>query len=230
MSAWIIDAAFAVIIVFAVVIGARRGFFKSISGIAGTVLGFIGAQAFNLSVSSYAEKPAASFFAGLFEKSNIREKLLNALTNLSDKVDSVKESLSDSGMPDYIANLVDGKLKSAEISPDGFAQKCTDGTISDTIGQWAAHTIVPVITFILLFIVIKLAVSLICKLLSANIPVMKGVNRIAGGMLGTLSGLLLVVLLCCGIVLFAPEENVGYINRPVLEESIIGGVVSNLFF
>ena len=88
-------------------------------------------------------------------------------------------------------------------------------------------SVAPIITFLLLFILIKLAVRLVCNLLSLDIPVLAQLNSMAGAAIGLAGGLLTVALICAGIIHFggAGEQ----VTLSVLEGSAIGGFFFRLF-
>jgi len=227
---WIVDLAFLAIIVVTIVLCTKRGLFKSISGIAGTVIGFIGARMLGSAVA----RPIAALINPIFKSVFNSEKVQQAFANLAAKaaegITDIYDVLIESGLKEKTAELISGAFERMGGSIVDFASHYADGTLSESLAASAAAAIAPVIAFILLFIVIKLLVSLLCKLLSANIPVLRTLNKMGGFILGTVSALLIVVLLCWGIVIFAPEESVGFFSLQTLENSIIGGFITGIFW
>ena len=79
-----------------------------------------------------------------------------------------------------------------------------------------------------LLVVIQLAVRIVCSLLSLDLPILRSVNKLGGALLGAVTGLCMVAVLCWGIMRFSPAEEVGFLNQPALLESRIGGTVCGL--
>lgn len=227
---WIVDLAFLAIIVVTVILCTKRGLFKSISGIAGTVLGFIGARMLGATVA----KPIAAVIKPAFKALFSSEKVQQAFANLAEKaaegITDIYDVLIESGLGKKTAELISGAFERMGGSMIDFATRYAEGTLAESLANSAAAAVAPVIAFILLFIVIKLLVSLLCKLLSANIPVIRTLNRMGGFILGLVSALLIIILLCWGIVIFAPEESVGFFSLQTLEKSIIGGFITGIFW
>jgi uncharacterized membrane protein required for colicin V production len=220
----ILDLCLLAILVVAAVLGAKRGFFKSISGIAGTVIGFIVAKLYCVPLSAYIEKPIYPFFNSLFSKVNVQDAFASAARIAAQGLGSVKETLAETGLPKFVVSTAVQAISDLSGGLSGFAEKYSDPAYVGALAESAAKAMAPILTFVILFILVKLAVSLLCRLLSANIPILKTINHTAGFLLGLLSGLLIVVLLCWGIKLFAPEQG-GILSLETFKSSVIGGII-----
>lgn len=95
-------------------------------------------------------------------------------------------------------------------------------SILDAVGHELAAMIISVLSLIVVFIVLKIVLALIGKLLNgvARLPVFKQVNKIGGLILGALQGILAVYILCAALMLF--NSNPGF--APVFK-----GIESSLF-
>ena len=226
----IVDAVFVVIIAVMVMLCAKRGLFKSISGIAGTVVGFIGATKLSESGAKIISKLIRPLFKEAFHTEKVQAAFADIAQRAAHGIDNLKESLLSSGLSQKTAELISGVFENMGASLSEFAELQAEGTLGETLAIRAADLLAPVLAFILLFVLIKLLVSLICRLLSANIPVVREVNRLGGGILGLISGLLIVILLCWGAVLFAPSENVGFFSLQTVENSLLGGYITDIFW
>ena len=82
---------------------------------------------------------------------------------------------------------------------------------------------------LIIFILTKIAFRLVCGLLELDIPLLSGLNRMAGGLLGAVAGCVTVVALCWAVMRFAPAENLGLLSQPCLLESFTGGFLAPLF-
>lgn len=227
---WIVDIAFLVIIAFTVILCTKRGLFKSISGIAGTVLGFIGARALSTQVAKPISAVIKPVFNAVFSGEKVQQAFANLAAKTAEGINGIYDSLIESGLSESLAELISGAFERMGGSIVDFSTHYAEGTLTESLAESAAWAIAPVIAFILLFIAIKILVSLLCKLLSANIPIIRTLNKMGGFILGCVSAILIVVLLCWGIIIFAPEESVGFFSVQTLKDSIIGGFVAGLFW
>ena len=220
----IVDLGMLAILVLTAVLGAKRGFFKSISGIAGTVVGFIVARIYCRPLSVYIEKPIYPFFSSLFSKVNVQEAFASAAKLAAQGLGSIKEALAESGLPKFIVGTAVQAISNMSGGLADFAEKYSDPEFLGALAESAAKAMAPILTFVILFILVKIAVALLCRLLSANIPVLRTINRTAGFLLGLVSGLLIIILLCWGVKLFAPEQG-GILSLETFKSSVIGGII-----
>lgn len=225
----IVDAVFAAIIIVAAVIGARRGFFRSVSGILGTVVGFIAAKAFTPPLSVYAAKPLTPWLFKLFSKTSTQSAFAKAAGGAAQGITSLRDGLLKAGLPSFISNTVANVLQNMSGGMEEFVAKYSDGAFVQKLAESAANIIAPIVTFIILYIVVRLLVLLLCRILSGNIPVIKTVNRAAGVILGIISGCVIVVALCWGVRTFAPETG-GVLSIETVSGSLIGGFVLKTFW
>lgn len=215
----VIDIALLAIFAASIIISASRGAFKAISGILGTVLGFVGAYRFGHIATPALEKI-------------IRPIARRAVQSAADSqgLESILDNSFTQELAEMFGRLVEALGLSAQAGQEIQQQaQSAGGTIVDAISDGIAAQIAPIIGFIAFFVVIKLAVSLVCRLLSIeNLPIISTINKLGGALLGAVSGLVIVVALCWGVMAFASDEDVGIVNRPNLRQSTIGGIVANI--
>ncbi|MBR5902753.1 MAG: CvpA family protein [Clostridia bacterium] len=221
------------IMVLSVAICAKRGLFRSIGGIAGTILGYAGARYLSGSVADvfcpYVRQPFFKLFSGVKVQQALSELAQKASQGITDMQVNLHGSLQGAGLDEKTSLMIDGVVEYMGASVSDLAQMETSADMAASLADAAAQAVSPVIAFILIFIVIKFAVSLVCRLLSSDIPVIRDVDALGGVMLGLVSGVLMITLLCWGVMLFAPEETVGFLSRQTLHESYIGGFFATLF-
>ncbi len=225
----ITDIVFVLIIIVTAVYGTRRGFFRSVSGILGTVVGFIAAKALTPSLSVYLAKPMTPWFYSLFSKTSTQSAFAKAANGAAQGIGALRDGFLKAGLPRFISGSVTGALDGMSGGMEEFVSKYSDGAYLQKLAESAAGAIAPIVTFILLYIVVRLIVALLCRILSGNIPVLKTVNRAGGLILGLLSGCLIVILLCWGYRVFAPETG-GILSMETLKGSLIGGLVLKTFW
>ena len=198
------DLLFLLIFLLCIALSAKRGGFEAISGIAGTALGVIVGRKFQL--------PLAVKLQPLLEP-----KLL-ALTQKTDltQVGGLQEG---SALTELIQQSTAVTDKVSELYTSLIA----------AIAKQLSENLASILAFLLLFFAVKLAVRLVCLLLKLDIPILSGLNRTAGGILGAVSGLLLILALCWAVMQFAPEGDLSLLSRGCLQESLIGGFFTRLF-
>lgn len=193
------------LILFLCITGAaRRGAFQALSGIAGSVLGLILGNHFQDSLAVFIE-PA----------------LQPVLRNLAGKADF-----------SHVTGLEEGSLLS-ELVTQSEALREKAGALYETLLTSLADTltasIAPILAFLIIFFLTKLAFRLVCGLLELDIPILSTLNRFAGGLLGALAGSLIILVLCWAVLRFAPTENVGLLSLHCLKQSHVGNFLLPFF-
>ncbi|NLM60896.1 MAG: CvpA family protein, partial [Clostridiales bacterium] len=199
------------IIVVFVIRGLSRGLIMSLSGMVAMVAGIFGG-------TFIAEK-----FSGWLAKAWICPRVLKSL-NLAAEGGGIPQGAvleGGGGLTDAASDSLSGIMESSSLPRFSF-----EGTIdiigkqiSDTgkdILEAAAEVISERIAYILLFIVafavIQVLVRLVFRLISliGKAPVLNTLNRLAGGALGLISGLLLVTLIMwVGVTFIKPATEPG---------------------
>lgn len=208
-SSLLFDAAFVLIFVISIILAAKRGAFKAISGIAGTVAGLAGGLLFQSRIAPQVESfltPMVEKTIGSWDFSKFMELSSETVANLSqDLADVIAAWEQNSG---------------GQIPPE-----LVTGLTGEIVPRLAA-----ILSFLLLFFVIKLAVTLVLRLFNDSIPVFRTLSHGLGAVLGAVSGLLIVLVLCWAVLNYAPvDEAAGLINQQALRESTIGGVICPFF-
>ena len=208
-SSLLFDAAFVLIFVISIILAAKRGAFKAISGIAGTVAGLIGGLLFQERIAPQVE----SFLTPMVEKTIGNWDFSKFMELSSETISSLSQELAD-----VIAAWQ--QSSGGQIPPELVA-----GLTGEIVPRLAA-----VISFLVLFFAIKIAVILILRLFNDSIPVFRTLSRGLGAVLGAISGLLIVLVLCWAVLNYAPaDEAAGLINQQALRESTIGGFFCPFF-
>lgn len=198
------DVIFVSILLFCIWGAAKRGAFRAVSGIAGTVLGLILGNHFQGGLAVFIEPALRPVMESLAKKAD-----LTRVTGL--QTGSVLSDLVEQGgqLPEKVGALYDAFLAS----------------LSDTL----TTSLAPILAFFIIFFLTKLAFRLVCGLLELDIPLLSSLNRMAGGLLGAIAGAFIVLVLCWAVMRFAPAENVGLMSQHCLRQSYLGGLLSPLF-
>ena len=198
------DLLFLLIFLLCIALSAKRGGFEAISGIAGTALGVIVGRKFQLPLAVKLQPLLEPKLLALAQKTDLTQ--VGGLQEGSALTELIQQSTA---VTDKVSELYTSLIAA--------------------IAKQLSENLASILAFLLLFFAVKLAVRLVCLLLKLDIPILSGLNRTAGGILGAVSGLLLILALCWAVMQFAPEGDLSLRSRGCLQESLIGGFFTRLF-
>lgn len=198
------DLLFLLIFLLCIALSAKRGGFEAISGIAGTALGVIVGRKFQLPLAVKLQPLLEQKLLALAQKTDLTQ--VGGLQEGSALTELIQQSTA---VTDKVSELYTSLIAA--------------------IAKQLSENLASILAFLLLFFAVKLAVRLVCLLLKLDIPILSGLNRTAGGILGAVSGLLLILALCWAVMQFAPEGDLSLLSRGCLQESLIGGFFTRLF-
>lgn len=198
------DLLFLLIFLLCIALSAKRGGFEAISGIAGTALGVIVGRKFQLPLAVKLQPLLEPKLLALAQKTDLTQ--VGGLQEGSALTELIQQSTA---VADKVSELYTSLIAA--------------------IAKQLSENLASILAFLLLFFAVKLAVRLVCLLLKLDIPILSGLNRTAGGILGAVSGLLLILALCWAVMQFAPEGDLSLLSRGCLQESLIGGFFTRLF-
>ena len=198
------DVIFVAILLFCIWGTARRGALRAVSGLAGTVLGLILGNHFQDGMAVFIEPVLRPMMESLAKKAD-----LTRVTGLEEG-----SVLSDLALQSQQFTEKAGQLYEQFLA-----------TLSETL----TVSLAPILSFLIIFFLTKIALHLVCGLLELDIPVISGLNRLAGGILGAIAGAAVVLVLCWAVIRFAPAENVGLLSLHCLQHSHLGQLLVPLF-
>lgn len=198
------DLLFLLIFLLCIALSAKRGGFEAISGIAGTALGVIVGRKFQLPLAVKLQPLLEPKLLALAQKTDLTQ--VGGLQEGSALTELIQQSTA---VTDKVSELYTSLIAA--------------------IAKQLSENLASILAFLLLFFAVKLAVRLVCLLLKLDIPILSGLNRTAGGILGAVSGLLLILALCWAVMQFAPEGDLSLLSRGCLQKSLIGGFFTRLF-
>lgn len=198
------DVIFALVLILCVTVSYHRGAFRALSGIAGTIGGVILGNLYQDDLAPYLEPLLRPAMQSLAQKADLSQ--VSGLQEGSVLSDLVAQS---SVLTDKVGQLYQGLMAA--------------------LAQALTASLAPIVAFLLIFLLTKLALLLVCALLDWDIPILSGLNRMAGGLLGAVAGCITIVVLCWAVMRFAPAENLGLLSQPCLLESFTGGLLAPLF-
>lgn len=208
-SSLLFDLAFVAIFFASILWAANRGALKAISGIAGTLAGLAG---------------------GLLLQDRIAPKIETFLTPLVEKTignwDFSKfMELGSQTMSNLSQELADVITAWEQNSGGQIPPELVTGITGEIVPRLAA-----VLSFLLIFLAVKLAVTALLHLFNDHIPVIRTLSKGLGAVLGAVSGLLIILVLCWAVLHYAPaDEAAGLINQQSLRQSYIGSMLCPFF-
>lgn len=220
-ASMLLDLAFLAVLAAGLLMGWFKGAFHIVAGIAGTVAGFVGGRIltpmFAPAVGGFINPTLESWAAGIAAKIGQSPIMGDSLEKVLEGTE-LMTMLKNAGMEQQFLDAV------AKAAADSAQELGT--FVQNTLLEYVS-SVAPIITFLLLFILIKLGVRLVCSILSLDIPVLAQLNSMAGGLIGLAGGLLTVALVCAGIIHFGGAGDL--VTLSVLEQSAIGGFFYRLF-
>lgn len=219
--------------------GKRKGAFKVIAGLFGTLTAWIGTLILRprfLPIVTNLLKPwaykavlKAVEAAGLNEIINVTMEFSIDAQNATAALSTLPEKLAALGLPEQMALLAE-KLNISTLLQDRLAF-LPQGQIRplEILMEALVDRVAPILTFLVLFFALKIAIQLAVTVLSLDWPIIRTVNRLAGGAIGLCGGLVLVVVLFFGILAYGSPEPTGITSGLLLRQSITGSLIAGLF-
>lgn len=233
------DALFLLILLGMFSYGKRKGAFKVIAGLFGTLTAWIGTLILRprflpivtglLKPWAYKAVLKAVEAAGLNEIINVTMEFSIDAQNATATLSTLPEKLAALGLPEQMALLAE-KLNISTLLQDRLAF-LPQGQIRplEILTEALVDRIAPILTFLVLFFALKIAIQLAVTVLSLDWPIIRTVNRLAGGAIGLCGGLVLVVVLFFGILAYGSPEPTGITSGLLLRQSITGSLIAGLF-
>ena len=216
-----------VIIALFAIIGLRRGFVREIVSLFSFVIALI--VAFSLSGIS------STFLYDNFVHGMVHDSISTSITkNVSNEAEAIimeiPEEFVDAGksIGVDIESIVRTNMgETVEETADNVAN-----TVSRDVARPVVSSFIRVALFILIFILTKLLIDWIGRLLNivSILPVVHGANKILGGVVGFLRGLVLAVVLCYAIILVVDVRDDGIlgITKETVENSYLFNLIANI--
>jgi uncharacterized membrane protein required for colicin V production len=210
-----IDGAFLGIIVVSTLIALSKGFIRTLFGFASMIISLFLTYTIYPYVSEFIIKNTEIFNA-------IKTKVISAL-NLED---IAKNAISPQAQIDVVNKLaIPKKLKDILIANNNtevYKMMGVDG-IGDYIGGVFATIAINVISFILVYFLISISLGIVVRVIDliSKLPVLHQINKMAGAILGSVIGVLIIWVVCTVFaVIMTVKVDSGI--ALVLDESSIG--------
>lgn len=192
--ALVIDIISVILIVVSFVRGSMKGFIKSVWRLAAWVITAV--LTFSLLTPAY--EFALNLPASEKLNTQVHQYLDERLTNGNEQ-----EAVMITGLPEFLGESIDlGQLTSE-------AAQNFDNAVSD-FAKNITNIIIKIAVFILLFLIIRILLWLVFNVLNvaSKLPVIKGANKLLGGIAGVLGTMFVIYLVCAFISFFASNAGV----------------------
>lgn len=181
----ILDIILIALLVLAFFIGYKKGFVKSVWKITALILTIV--------LILILKTPAVKFLSGTNLAVTINTKISESLPQGGGV--NIAQTLN---LPEFLQGEVDSQITTAQGLP-----------ISDTVNSSLTSLFITIIACVGLFIIIRLILAAVFMIITAvtELPLIKGVNKLVGGLLGAVNILFIVYLLLAVMSLFASADN-----------------------
>lgn len=174
-------------------LGFQRGFLRTIVGMSSLLISLALVVALSPLVTDFITRKT-SFKETVYE--SIDEKLMEMVKEkTAGTTEEIKRVLDDSFIPSLVLQSFNDKI-SDRLAPDEYVHNA-----SMYMASKVTQALGILVTLVLSFIVLKLI--LILTGLISKVPIISGVNKIFGIVLGLVRGLILVWILCYVITVFS---------------------------
>ena len=207
-TALILDITVVVILIVSFCIGWRRGLISSLLQLLGFAISLIAAWIFSRSITTY-----------VYERF-VRDKIVDNVSNkLSSSVDGVVEATK--GIFGKLADVGAAFFDYSTISEDKaseLGEKIVDQTIASPV-----QAVLRAIIFIILFAIFMLIIKLLSRLFKGvnKLPVLGTVNKMGGGLIGIVEGLIMCYLVVVGvsIIITLSADKLLWLNSDIVDQS-----------
>ncbi len=192
--AYLLDGAVILIIIVTVAVGCRRGFFKSLVLLAGSLAAMV--------LAGLLSNPLASFTFDTFMSEGLKESITAKIQEAGSgsAAEGLEAALSE--LPGPISHALQAYVgtpgqivDTVQDSLTGTASEAADKVVSSVIRP-VAVALLGFLMFFILFVILMIVVRLLARLVKqiARLPVLKQADGLLGGLLGFVEGILLVLV------------------------------------
>ena len=205
-TAIILDVLTAAALIAFTVMGAHRGFFRTVAGLLAVILALVGAQLF----TNWAAPHVSGVLQPAIER-RVEKKVDAALggDTITPQEPQIGASRPDSGTQDQKEaeeeSEIQRLLRAIGVDEQLFQRlgesarekvRDTGVTVATAVVQSVAETAIRALLFLLSFVVFLLLLKLLAKVLdlALKLPVLRGMNGLAGAGVGLVEGILAIFL------------------------------------
>lgn len=198
----VFDAIIILIFVMCILDGRKKGFIKMILTVISAVFCFVIAKEFSESVAAWLNEN--------FVHSALSSAIANSISeNFNDGTQAVLAAL-----PQTLTDAVSQMGFSVEETVSGLSSQANVAQAAESITSAAEGVLVlpllNIISFIVIFLACRFVFGFVTGFINTifKLPVIKGINKLAGGILGAVKGIIVVSvvsLVACGAAELLPD-------------------------
>ena len=192
----VISIAYIVIFVIFVLIGLKKGFFKTLLSLAKSILSLVASIFLTIPLTKFLCKSQVGIFIGDKISTNLTAKdaIFQTIVTESNKTEVVNAGLKKLNISDTISSLL-SKFISNKIEANGE-------TLASSIGTALTYYILIIVSFILIYIVIYLLTFILNKVFDSftSFSIGKFLDKLLGVAIFTVFALFVICLISYGIV------------------------------
>ncbi len=183
--------------------GIKRGFMRAAYQIISLALTLFIVFAFRAPLTDYLYKSQM----GQNIVTVINQKVDDAITQ-TDYTQNINTSVNQLGLPSFVTDGIEKTAQSAESTRSAYVKSVAEN-ITDTLMVSLASSI--------LFLVSKIAISALMMGLNNifRLPILKQVNKTAGGAIGLINALLVIYIVSALVMFISPAESKTTINDTI---------------
>lgn len=208
MELWIIiDLIVVGIFILCVAGGFMFGFMKSVYRLLSLAVTIIAVIILLNPFSSYLQTtPIAATIENI-----VCEKVEGIVDQQVETTDT-EEALNSVGLPKFLSQIV-----SNTINKDVEKGIISSLDISSQIAKYITSAFIKILAVLLLLVGVRLALFVVIHILDAvfSLPILNGVNKLAGGVIGAVNAMVIVYIACAVLMLLAPVMNLTNIMTAV---------------
>lgn len=184
-----LDIVLIALLLIAFTVGYKKGFVKSVWKIAALVI--------TIALVMMLKTPAVNYLSGTSLAETINTKVSETVSLPQGGGVNIAESLN---LPKFMQSEVNDQISS---DPN------TQISINDTVNSSLTSLFITIITCIGLFIIIRLILTAVFMIVSGitELPIIKGVNKLVGGLLAAVNILFIIFLALALVSMFAPADS-----------------------
>ena len=211
MLNYILDLGIIAVITASCMIAKNKGFLKSSNTILSLVVSAVLIVTLLDPFTEYLIKSPIGERIGEKISYKVEDTAEDEELTVEDK-DSAEEFGKVMGLPVFMTSIVGDKIeeqtkKMEEIKNDALT------AVSDAV----LEVVLKILAIILLFLLVKIGVFLLLKLLDAvfKLPLLSGINSALGIFIGLINGILAVYVICAVMALFVPSASMEAVTQAI---------------
>ena len=225
-----VDIALIIILVATVIGSMRKGFLKCILSLICVVVAITAATTFNAPLAEWSYDSVLDSIV----TAKVEESMINGMESIDAAltVEAITQAIPQF-LVDSIAQMgIDISSVTDSIDSLNLSTHDTAQNISQQIIKPAAMVLLGILAYILIFVFVRFLTGMVANVLAkiVKLPVLNGVNKLLGAILGAVKGLILVFSICVVLNLFSQIVKNTDVLVQAIENSNICGIISGIDF